>query len=105
MGSVGIGCSVGAALGVLVPCSVGGDGFCCYGAVLVLNISANCSIAVVALGPYSKKGVSGTGLCIIVMTSRIESVALSCEDRDVIGTLIGNNCTVSEILSSPVDVM
>ena len=55
MGAGGLGCSVGTTIGVSVSCSVGGDDFCCYGAVFVLKISANFSTAVVALGPHSKK--------------------------------------------------
>ena len=59
MSADGIGFSVGAAIVLSVPCSDVGGGLCCYGAVLVLKISDNCSTAVVALGPYSKRGVEG----------------------------------------------
>ena len=106
--SVGAGdivCSVGTALGVSVPLSIGGDGFYFSGAVLVLKKSANCSTEVAALGPYSKKGVVGTGLKIIVMRSRIASVDLSYDYRAGIVTLLGNNWTVSEIRSIPVVVI
>ena len=67
MVSGGLGCSVGASIGVLVSCSIGGEGSCYFGDLLVLNISASCSISVVALGPYYRKGVAGTGLRIIVI--------------------------------------
>ena len=105
VGVVGIGCSVCATIGLSVPCSVGGDGFCCYGALLIIKISANCSTSVVALGPYSKKGDTEPVLQIIVMISRILSVALSCDDMADNATFLGNNWMVSEILSPPVDVM
>ena len=105
MGAGGIGCSVGAVIVVSVPCSVIGDGFCCSGAVLVLKMSTNCSTSVVALGIYSKKGVAGTGLQITVMRSRIAPVALSCDYRAGIVTLLRNNWTVSEIRHPPVYVM
>ena len=71
VGEGGLGCSVGAAIEVSVNFYSGGDGFGCYGAALVLKISANCSTSVLALGPYYKKNVAGPGLLIIVMISQI----------------------------------
>ena len=73
--SGGLGCSVGAALVVSVPCSIDRDGFCCSGAVFVLKHLSNCSTSVVSLVPYSKKKVSWG------MRSRVASVALYCDDR------------------------
>ena len=105
MGACGIGCSVGGALGVSVPCYIGGDGLCCSFAVLLLRFSANCSTAVLALGTYYKKGVAVPGSQRIVMISWIASVALYYDDRYGIATLLGNNWMVSEIHSPPVDVM
>ena len=58
MGVGGLGCSVCSAIGLLVHCSVGGYGSCYFGAVLVLNVAANFSIEVEALGPCSRKGVA-----------------------------------------------
>ena len=60
--------------------------WCCFGSKIfsqLFNIS--CS-----LGGYSKKGVVGPGLRIIVMRSGIASVALSCDDRSGIVKLLGN---------------
>ena len=71
MGACGIGYSVGTSIVVPVPCSTLGGRLYCYGAVLVLKMSANFSTAVLALGIYSKKCVTGIGLQIIVMKSRI----------------------------------
>ena len=68
-------------------------------------MSANFSTAVVDLGPYYKKGVSGPGLRIILMRSRIASLDLSCDDSSGIATLLRNNWTMSEIRSHPLDVM
>ena len=88
-----------------MTCSVGGYGFCCSSAVLVLKMSANFSTAVVALGGFYKKIVEGTVLRRIVIMLQIASVALSCDDRDGIVTLLGNNWMVSEIFSPPLDVI
>ena len=105
VGADGLGCPVGAVIGLSVPCYVGGGGLCCSGAMLVLKMSANFPTTVVDLGPYSKKGVVGPVLIRIVMRSRIASEDLSCDDRAGIATFLGNNWTVSEIRSPPVDVM
>ena len=95
MGTGGIGFSVGDVLEVSVRCYIGGYGLCCSGAFLVIKISANFSTEVLALGPYSKKGVVGPGLRRILMRSWIASVALSCDDRAGIANLLGNNWEVS----------
>ena len=81
-----------------MTCSVGGYGFCCSSAVLVLKMSANFPTAVVALGGFYKKVVEGTGLRRILIMLRIASVALSFDDRAGIATLLGNNWTVSRCL-------
>ena len=81
VGAVGLGCSIGAVIGVLVYFSAGGEGSCCFGSMLAINMSTNCSTSVVYLGPYNRNGVAGPVLHRIMMRSRIALVALSGEDR------------------------
>ena len=47
--------------------SIRGDGSFFFGAMLVINMSAKCSMSIVALGKCSRKGVTGQGFHIIVM--------------------------------------
>ena len=86
--TAGLGFGVGATESV----SGGSD---CSGVALVQKISDIFSTSVVAAGPYSKNGISGAGLRIIVMIYLIELVALSCDNNSGIETFVGKNSTVS----------